>query len=360
MNIVIFHLFNDFSGSPKVLRGIAAGLAERGNKVTLVTSRGGTLDTVVGANVSNRRYSYTFSPNPAVTMVRYAAVQLLTFCMALRYAFSRDTVFYINTILPVGPALAGRLTGKKVVYHYHENAFVKSGFYRALTAAMQRLAHRIICVSDYQRGFLPRREGVTVVPNGNPQEFVAKLRPNPAEAFGRRNILMLGSLKEYKCVPEFITLSNKLPEFSFTLVVNDTQAAIDTFLAERGLSVPANLTIYPRQADVSRFYNEASLVVNLSDKERFIETFGLTAIEAMAAGLPVIVPTVGGIAEMVADGVNGYRIDVANLSSIENQIKTILSDRALYLTLAENALQTASNFHEDKCINSIEEIIAQA
>jgi glycosyltransferase involved in cell wall biosynthesis len=42
--------------------------------------------------------------------------------------------------------------------------------------------------------------------------------------------------------------------------------------------------------------------VNLSDKTQFIETFGMTALETMAAGLPVIVPTEGGIAEMLRDG----------------------------------------------------------
>ena len=55
-------------------------------------------------------------------------------------------------------------------------------------------------------------------------------------------------------------------------------------------------------ADVAKFYNQATLVVNLSDKTQFIETFGMTALETMAAGLPVIVPTEGGIAEMLRDG----------------------------------------------------------
>ena len=40
-------------------------------------------------------------------------------------------------------------------------------------------------------------------------------------------------------------------------------------------------------------------------------------------GLPVIVPTEGGIAEMVEDGVNGYKIDVQNLEEIENKINKI-------------------------------------
>ena len=64
---------------------------------------------------------------------------------------------------------------------------------------------------------------------------------------------------------------------------------------------------------MSRFYNEAAIVINLTNPKLAVETFGLTPLEAMSAGLPVIVPTVGGIAEMVGDGDNGYKIDVQEL-----------------------------------------------
>ena len=42
--IVCFHLYNDFSGSPKVLKVVLEGLLQRGCAVDLVTSRGGVLD----------------------------------------------------------------------------------------------------------------------------------------------------------------------------------------------------------------------------------------------------------------------------------------------------------------------------
>ena len=42
--IVCFHLYNDFSGSPKVLRQVVRGFLEQGHEVDLVTSRGGVLD----------------------------------------------------------------------------------------------------------------------------------------------------------------------------------------------------------------------------------------------------------------------------------------------------------------------------
>lgn len=267
-------------------------------------------------------------------MLRYARVQLLTFFMALKYAFSRNTIFYINTLLPAGPAMAGRLTGKRVIYHYHENAFVKGTFYRTLAWLMQKLATRIICVSNYQASFLHRKEGVEVVPNELDKEFVAKLRPDIEAAFERKNVLMLSSLKGYKGTKEFIGLANALPEYRFTLVVNDTQAAIDNWLKRENPDMPDNLTIHSRAKDVTIFYNDASIVMNLSNPDLFVETFGLTALEAGACSLPVIVPTVGGIAELVEDGVNGYKIDCRDTERLILAIRSLLSNKELYRSIA--------------------------
>ena len=360
--IVCFHLFNDYSGSPKVLKMVLSGLLDKGCRVDLITSRGGVLDELAGREGLRRfGYRYRFSNNPVLTMLRYGWVQLYTFFWAFRYVRNRDVVFYINTLLPVGPALAGRLMGKRVVYHYHENAFVKGTFYRVLAAAMQRLAHEIICVSAYQASFLQRKEGVTVVPNALPQEFVAKLRPDAEAAFERKTVLMLSSLKEYKGTREFIELAARLPQFKFVLVINDTQEQVDKYMEGVAEITPSdllnNLTVYARQQDVSRFYNVASVVLNLTNPQLAIETFGLTPLEAMTCGLPVIVPTVGGIAELVDDGVNGYKIDVQHLDDIESCLATLLTDAALYRSLAQGALAVSAKYDVTRMITDVEQVL---
>ena len=119
-----------------------------------------------------------------------------------------------------------------------------------------------------------------------------------------------------------------------------------------------NLSILSRQEDVAKFYQQASVVLNLSDRRLFIETFGLTALEAMTAGLPVIVPTEGGIAEMVDDAVNGYKIDVADLDCIGDAIKKLLTDKTKYIQMAENALLCAKKFNADDMIERVEKILA--
>ncbi len=118
-----------------------------------------------------------------------------------------------------------------------------------------------------------------------------------------------------------------------------------------------NLKILSRQTDVSKFYNEASVVLNLSDKRQFVETFGLTALEAMSAGLPVIVPTEGGIAEMVEDGVNGYKMDVQELDEIEKQINFILSHREAYIKMSDAAYKCSQIYDESTMIGKVLSVI---
>ena len=353
-HIVYFHLFNDYSGSPKVLKMVLQGILDKGYEVDLITSKGGVLDELTGhANLKRVSYGYHFSANPLITMSRYLGVQLYTFLITFRYLFQKQTVFYINTLLPVGPALAGRMMGKKVIYHYHENAFVKGAFYKILATLMQKLAHKIICVSQYQRSFLGRKRGVCVIPNALPKEFTNRLHPDTEAAFGRQTVLMLSSLKEYKGTREFIELANRLPQYKFVLVINDVQENIDSFLYKYNIFCSQNLIIYPRQNNVVPFYNEASIVINLTDKKLAVETFGLTALEAMSAGLPVIVPTEGGIAEMVTDGENGYKIDVQDLNKIVEYVHLLLSDQELYNKLSNNASAYSRNFNIDKMTESI-------
>lgn len=236
-HIVCFHLFNDYSGSPKVLKMVLEDLLKKGYQVDLVSSKGGVLDELLHyKNLYKHSYLYKFSNNTLFTMLRYCLVQFYTFFLSFRWLFCKDVAFYINTLLPVGPALAGRMMGKRVVYHYHENAFVKGAFYKILATLMQKLAHKIICVSQYQASFLKRQEGVTVIPNALPKTFTDRLVFNPEAAFERKTVLMLSSLKTYKGTREFIELSQKLPQYKFVLVINDTQENIDKYLYDNKLT----------------------------------------------------------------------------------------------------------------------------
>lgn len=347
--MIVFHLLNDFSGSPRVLKNVLEEQLRAGRHITLYTSAGGVLDELAQyPTLTTCHLPYRFGG--ILTPFRYLLSQLRMYRLALRHR--DDDTFYINTLLPVGAALAGHRMQKHVIYHYHEDAPSHGLHYRILARAMEKLATEIICVSDYQRSRLHRSEGVHTIPNRLSPDFTARLHPNPEAAFERKRVLMIASPRRYKRIDKFVELAQRLPEFSFELLINenekDLNLSADTFtMLDSHYTIPGNMTVYSAQSDVAPFYNRASLLLCLSDCRMVVETFGMTVLEAQTAGLPVIVPTVGGVAERVQDGVNGYKIDVENLNAIEKHIQTLLSDRALYLQLAAGALNLTHNHEKE-------------
>jgi glycosyltransferase involved in cell wall biosynthesis len=118
-----------------------------------------------------------------------------------------------------------------------------------------------------------------------------------------------------------------------------------------------NLKILPRTENVAAQYNAASVVVNLTDKRLAIETFGLTALEAMSDGLPSVVPTEGGIAEVVEEGRTGFKIDVTDLDIIAERIDRMLTDRELYDSLAHNALKRSQEYDVGRMVDGIFDVL---
>lgn len=72
------------------------------------------------------------------------------------------------------------------------------------------------------------------------------------------------------------------------------------------------------------------------------EAFGLTVLEAMATGLPVLVSQEAGAAELIEDGRNGLLLDdPRDVNEIAGWLDEVLSDHDLRRELGERARQTA-------------------
>lgn len=349
--VVCVHLLNDYSGSPLVLSQSIKGLLTRGHAVDIYTNKNseGFLTNISGANYFY--FNYSWGKSKTITLLFFVFSQLFLFVRLLKYR-KQNVVIYVNTVLPFGAALAGKFMNKKVIYHIHETSIKPALFKSFLFQIVQFTASDLIYVSEYLRR-IESIEGKLshTVYNALSEDFVLKASKVIRQNVGKRNVLMLCSLKKYKGVDVFIQLARMLPAYTFTLVLNCKRAEIDEYLQDAVVS--SNLIIHSAQKNVHPFFNDADVVLNLSLTNEWIETFGMTILEAMSYGIPVIVPPIGGITELVTDEFNGFKIDSKNVKEVSDQIERIFNNKSFYNYLSYNARKKARDFSNTNFMNGI-------
>jgi glycosyltransferase involved in cell wall biosynthesis len=354
-NIVVFHLLNNFTGSPQVLRTVLDSLDREEYEIEIFTSQtNGFLSDIQG--VSYHSNFYFRSRFRIITLLTFFFSQILLFIrLLLLRRETNNTVYFINTVLPFSAILVGKLKGLKVVCHIHEFRISPKLLNTFLFLIVNRFADVIIIVSHYLKSnHLKSKAVVHVVYNTVKSGFDESIKVK--ESFGVPfTVLMLASLRPYKGITEFVKLAEKLSDVRFNLVLSESSSSIDHYF--RSIKTSANLNIYPIQQSVKFFYENSDLVVNLSDSKEWIETFGLTALEAMFYGLPVIVPTVGGISELVDHGGNGFRIDSKNEKELVEIIELLKNDISLWKRLSKRSSEKSKEFSPFVFKDSMNEII---
>ena len=347
--IIAVHLLNDRSGSPLVLRQSLAVLAEAGYGIDLLTATPGEpgfLSDLPG--VTLHPLAYRWSASQWRTLLNFALVQWVVFWKVLRLA-QPSSVVYVNSLLPAGAALAARCRGARVVYHLHEVSLRPASLRRLLCAVAQRTAHQLLCVSAHVRTTLALPvAGQKVVYNSLAPSFIAEANRASLPYASPRPfvVLMACSLRDYKGVPEFFALARSLPEMSFELVLNAAPAAVADYTAQH--SVPNNLKLFPATADMHPHYHRAAVVVNLSRPDEWVETFGMTILEGLAYGRPVIVPPVGGVAEVNVHTHTGFAINGRDLAGLQHALRLLHRNGSVYARMAAAARKRAATFAPER------------
>jgi glycosyltransferase involved in cell wall biosynthesis len=352
--IFAFHLLNDRSGSPKVLGQIIRSWILEGKEVHLYTMvhQDGFLSNLEGVNYHHGWYK--FQANPWLRLIYYSLSQIILFFKMLGEVQESDTV-YINTVLPFGAALIGKLKGCRVIYHIHESTVSPTILKWFLFKVVSWTASDIINVSQY----VAQSHGITNVPNhlvynAIDESFLSNVLPKEKNQ-RPSHVLMVCSLKAYKGLFEFIQLAEDHQDYSFRMVLNAGQKEIDSFFS--GQHFPQNLEIYPSQKNLHPFFQWADVIVNLSLPDRWIETFGLTIIEGMAYGLPAIVPPVGGILEVIEEGVTGYSINPRDRKGLNKKFLELMNNSVNFQNFSKAALKRLEVFKEKTMLEQINRIV---
>ena len=139
-------------------------------------------------------------------------------------------------------------------------------------------------------------------------------------------------------VQTFLLVNKKIPSRLLLLGDGPERPEIEAFT--RGCEDCAEIKFLGKQEQMEDILPIADLFMLTSE----YESFGLAALEAMAAEVPVISTNAGGLPEINVDGYCGYMSEVGDVKSMsENAIK-ILSDETVHRQFKANALAQANKF----------------
>lgn len=248
--------------------------------------------------------------------------------------FAPDVV-HVHGLLPAGVLALGTRVPFVVTAHGSE-AYILPWSRPDLTAIARRVVHesaQCAAVSGFVASQLRRlgAESPRVIFNGADERvFRPRDRFEVRDALGLARevptILFAGHLNDAKGIPELqdaIVRMKNVPAQCVIAGRGPREDELRTALEAAG--IPARFTGVLRHEDLATYIAASDVLVLPSHAEGLPTTI----CEAMNAGRSVVATRVGGIPEIVEDGVTGFTIDVGDVTALTDRIARVLSDASL-------------------------------
>lgn len=212
-------------------------------------------------------------------------------------------------------------------------------------------ARFVACISDFCRSqcmiFADQAhwDKLNIIHCGiDPDRYRAERTRDPAAP----HLVFVGRLAGVKGVPVLLDalsrLAAEIPGLRVTLIGDGPErAGLETRARELGLGETVRFAGYMSQDAVAEMLSDADALVLPS----FAEGVPVTLMEAMASGLPVLATRVGGISELVEDGVSGYLVPPGNTGALTTRLRDLLGDARLRARMgAAGRAKVAADFNQ--------------
>ena len=176
------------------------------------------------------------------------------------------------------------------------------------------------------------------------QHFKDLIAPN-----NERILVHTSNFRKVKRVEDvvriFDIIQQKIP--AKLLLIGDGPERSNIEKVCRELHVCDKVTYLGKQEAIEEILSICDLFILPSESE----SFGLSALEAMACEVPVISSNAGGLTEVNIDGVTGFLSDIGNYEEMAGNALTLLQDDAMLIQFRKNALEQAKTFDLNSILN---------
>lgn len=200
------------------------------------------------------------------------------------------------------------------------------------------------------------------IPNGiDTRAFAGKPKPDALRGVVKRSdekwVGTLAGLRKVKNLPRLVRAFAKLPEDWQLVIVGDgpESDAIRDEANEIGVGHRVHLPGFV--AEPARYIGLFDIFALSSDTEQF----PISVVEAMAAGVPVVAPAVGDIADMVSPDNRAFVTAENSADALGDALKDLVRENGLRRTIGEsNRRKALAQFDQEKMIDTYRRLYGSA
>jgi glycosyltransferase involved in cell wall biosynthesis len=366
--------YPQIGGGESQAQSLALGLIDNGYSVTIVTRR-----TNAKLNKYERYRNTPINRIPPIGEEHYKKWGLLFtgFLALLKLASEYDVILVSGfRILGVPAVLASKFLGKRCILKADNNGEMSGEYFRGGLQKI-RLRPQSIPFKLYlsiRNKIFSRANGFVAISNDiavelknnriNKEKLIYRI-PNsvnsdifcPADPMEKNNLRLrlnlpageplityTGRLVSYKGLPlllkVWVDIVQKYPQARLLLVgggsldIYNCEIDLKNFIENNRLQ--DSVILVGEVINVHEYLKASDIFVFPTQKE----AFGISLIEAMACGLPVITTPVGGLKDIVQDGINGLVVEAGNSNQLFDALDKLISKRELRSQFAEASRQT--------------------
>ena len=244
---------------------------------------------------------------------------------------------------------------RKISWWHHGEFNLDRAVYGDMCSKMNAVAVVSLSCKDMLQGQLPELvDKLVCIPNMLDAEAIWQKAGNSPYAGDMLHIVSVGRLAPEKHFENIIPAAKALQEtgicFTWHIVGEGSEhARLVSLIAENDLK--DHVMLEGSKANPYPYIKYADLFVHPS----YVESQGLTVLEAMALGVPCVVTKSRGPCEFIEDGINGLLTEQSP-ESLTEKVLTILNDKELYQHIKKNT-RCPEQFSLKQVMKQIEALI---
>ena len=268
---------------------------------------------------------------------------------------------HYDCVIGFRPGICADLAGysvkakRRITWWHHGEFYVDRVAYGAMCSRMDAVAVVSRACREMLQDHLPElADKLICVPNMLDASAILQKVEHTPYAKNDLCIVSVGRFAPEKHFENIVPAAKALQAMNLAFmwhIVGDgsERARVEMLITENGLK--DYVILEGSKTNPYPYMKYADLFVHPS----YIESQGLTVLEAMALGVPCVVTKSRGPCEFIVDGVNGLLTEQSP-ESLTEKVLSILTDKTLYQSIKENTV-CPEQFAPDRVMKQIEELI---